>query len=96
MQVTLLRGYGILKTSRLICLIIFLLMLPVAVLAGEQGNHICQDYKCYAAWGFSMGDAFGFGIKGSGTPSSGPTGDGIQLETGDFLLTEDGKYLIQE
>lgn len=77
-------------------LIAFILLLSTATFALAMDKHPCKENKCYAAWGFSMGDAFGFGIKGSGTTSSGPTGDGIQLETGDFLLTEDDKYLVQE
>jgi hypothetical protein len=44
-----------------------------------------------AFWNWSWGWIFGVS-----TTSSGPTGSGIQLETGDFLLTEDSKYLIQE
>lgn len=32
----------------------------------------------------------------SSTPSSGPTGDGLLLESGDFLLAENGNYLITE
>jgi hypothetical protein len=52
-------------------------------------------YACLVAFDFGYG--FGFGSNSGGSvPSGGPTGDGIQLETGDFLLTEDSKYLIQE
>lgn len=32
----------------------------------------------------------------SSTPPSGPTGDGLLLESGDFLLAESADYLITE
>ncbi len=77
------------------CLFIFLMLIAVAFSAQAEPYHPCQDHVCLVAFDFGYG--FGFGSNSGGSvPSGGPTGDGIQLETGDFLLTEDGKYLIQE
>ena len=81
--------------KRIIILTIFLLLIAGSVFADDKPYHPCQDHVCLVAFDFGYG--FGFGSNSGGSvPSGGPTGDRIQLETGDFLLTEDSKYLIQE
>jgi hypothetical protein len=77
-------------------LIAFLILLSIATFSLAEDKPLCEEYKCYAAWGFGFNDMFGFGGSSGTSGPTGPTGDGIQLETGDFLLTEDSKYLIQE
>ncbi len=67
--------------KRLLSIIIFILLFPLLLHAEEW-----QEAR--------MGLV---GIVGGGVPvaGGGPT-NGIQLETADFLLCEDGKYLVQE
>lgn len=45
-----------------------------------------------------VGDGVGVGLmRPSSLPSSGPSGDGLLLETGsDYLLLESGDYLLLE
>lgn len=62
------------------------IVIAIAILV----NLLVPSLSHAAFWNWGWGWIFG------GSTSSGPTGDGIQLETGDFLLTEDSKYLIQE
>jgi hypothetical protein len=75
-------------------LIAFILLLSTATFALAEDKPLCEEYKCYAAWGFGFNDAFGFGSS-SGTIAP-PAGSFLVLEDGDNILLESGDSFLTE
>lgn len=68
-------------------LIAFLILLSIATFSLAEDKPLCEEYKCYAAWGFGFNDAFGFGSSSTGTT---PSGDTMVYSDGDVMVYSDG------